>query len=414
LKNRKQKGLVVQIGKRWHVRYWERRNVGGSIQRKRVSHLLGPATTRGRKPPADIVSEAERHMSTVNDGTVAAERIVTIGDFVEQVYLPWILEYKRPSTVKGYTDIWELHLSPLCRTTWMKNVRTHQVQVWLNELAKRKLSRNTLKHVKSVVSAIFTLAKQQDFFRGENPAHGTAVSPSAPEPQETYAYDLDEIQVILSHLPEPMTTAFAIAAYMGLRHGEIQGLLWEDYREGQIFVSRSIWNGRVSEPKTRKGRAPVPVIKPLADRLELHRLRCCGAQSGPMFPNALGRPMALTSVVNRIIVPSLNRCIQCGNTEVGHATDHCYERDARIPVWHGWHAARRGLASNLYRLGVPPKVIQAILRHSDVSTTMTYYVKSQDDDVRAAMAKLEVVVGTTRNNAENAGRHTSQDQLFIQ
>jgi integrase len=89
---------------------------------------------------------------------------------------------------------------------------------------------------------------------------------------------------------------------------------------------------------------------------------------------------------------------------VGHATDHCYERDARIPVWHGWHAARRGLASNLYRLGVPPKVIQAILRHSDVSTTMTYYVKSQDDDVRAAMAKLEVVVGTTRNNAENAGR----------
>jgi hypothetical protein len=34
-------------------------------------------------------TEAERHMATVNSGTVPAERIVTIGDFVEQVYLPW-------------------------------------------------------------------------------------------------------------------------------------------------------------------------------------------------------------------------------------------------------------------------------------------------------------------------------------
>ncbi len=31
--------------------------------------------------------------------------------------------------------------------------------------------------------------------------------------------------------------------------------------------------GRISDPKTRKGRAPVPVIRQLADRLEIHRLR---------------------------------------------------------------------------------------------------------------------------------------------
>jgi integrase len=414
LKNRKQKGLVVKIGKRWHVRYWEPRNVGGSIQRKRVSHLLGPVTTRGTKPPADILSEAERHMGTVNDGTVVAERVVTIADFVKQVYFPHIVEHKRPSTVKGYEDIWELHLAKLCGAAWMKNFRTYDAQCLLNKLSKQELSRNTLKHMKSVLSAIFTLAKQLDYFRGENPAHGAAVSPSAPAPRETYAYDLDEIHVILSHLPEPMTTAFAIAAYMGLRHGEIQGLRWEDYRDGQVFVSRSIWNGRVTEPKTRKGRAPVPVIQPLADRLELHRLRQGGPRTGPMFPNALGKPMALTSVVNRIIIPSLNRCVHCGSKEVAHAGDHVYERDARIPQWHGWHAARRGLASNLYRLGVPPKVIQAILRHSDVSTTMNYYVKSQDEDVRAAMAKLAYVVGTTRGRAQNAGSSSPQDRPFIQ
>jgi hypothetical protein len=76
---RKQNGQVIRIGDRWYVRYWERRNVNGAIERKRVTHLLGPVTTRGKRPPADVVTEAERHMVTVNSGALIAERIVTIG-----------------------------------------------------------------------------------------------------------------------------------------------------------------------------------------------------------------------------------------------------------------------------------------------------------------------------------------------
>jgi len=59
--------------------------------------------------------------------------------------------------------------------------------------------------------------------------------------------------------------------------------------------------------------------------------------------------------------------------------------------------ARRGLGSNLYRLGVPEIVIQRILRHANVSTTATYYIKTAADDVRSAMAKLEsqITVGSS-------------------
>ena len=175
---------------------------------------------------------------------------------------------------------------------------------------------------------------------------------------------------------------------MGLRHGEIQGLLWENYRDGEMYVSRSIWNGRVTEPKTRKGRAPVPVIRQLAERLEMHRLRCRNPQSGPIFANAASKPLALTSVVNRVILPALNRCESCSKAASDHGeANHEYKRDERIPEWHGWHAARRGLGSNLYRLGVPDMVIQRILRH--VSTTATYYIKTAANDVRDAMSKLE-------------------------
>jgi integrase len=386
---KRQQGLIVKIGKFWFVRYWERRMVTGAVVRQRVSHKLGPVTTKGKNPPANIVAASAQHMVSVHTAGLAPEQIVTVVDFVEGVYLPRIEEHKRPSTAKGYRDIWRLHLNPLARTLWLKNVRTHHVQSWLDELAKRGLSSNTIKHIKSVVSAIFKLAKQLGYYDGENPSRDTVISPRAPRPMETHAYSLDEIDAILAALPEPVSTAFAVASYTGLRLGEIQGLTWEDYRDAHLYVARNIWNGHVGAPKTRKSSAPVPVIPRLAHRLELHRLTTGNPVDGPIFRNALGRPMGLASLVHRVILPALNRCAVCGKPEIGHKAAHAYERDPRVPMWHGWHAARRGLGSNLYRLGVAPKVIQAILRHSDVSTTVTYYIKTQDDDVRKAMLAFD-------------------------
>lgn len=100
MRNRKQNGTIIRIGDRWYVRYWERRNVGGTVERKRVTHSIGEVTTRGKRPPADIKTEAERHMATVNSGTVPADQIVTIGDFVERVYLPRIEEHRRNDTIR--------------------------------------------------------------------------------------------------------------------------------------------------------------------------------------------------------------------------------------------------------------------------------------------------------------------------
>jgi integrase len=72
--------------------------------------------------------------------------------------------------------------------------------------------------------------------------------------------------------------------------------------------------------------------------------------------------------------------------------------------WHGWHAARRGLGSNLYRLGVPDMVIQRILRHANVSTTATYYIKTAAADVRTAMATLENhIAESVRTQADTIG-----------
>src|SRR5439155_8375098 len=123
----KQNGHIVRISGRWYVRYWERRNIGGTVEQKRVSHCLGSITTRGKHPPADIEDAAEQHMATINGGKIPAERITSMGEFVTGVYLPWIERHKRPSTVKCYRDIREDQLKPVCADVWMKNVRTFHV-----------------------------------------------------------------------------------------------------------------------------------------------------------------------------------------------------------------------------------------------------------------------------------------------
>jgi integrase len=110
-----------------------------------------------------------------------------------------------------------------------------------------------------------------------------------------------------------------------------------------------------------------------------------------MFPNLSGKkPICLNNVLGRQILPALKRCECCGKERDDHAdVKHDFKLDEKLPKWHGWHAARRGLGSNLYALGVQEKVIQQILRHANVSTTSTYYIKTVPSQVTDAMEKLE-------------------------
>ena len=45
-------------------------------------------------------------------------------------------------------------------------------------------------------------------------------------------------------------------------------------------------------------------------------------------------------------------------------------------------------------------VIQRILRHANVSTTATYYIKTVAEDVRNAMAKLENNIPQTQSDTQ--------------
>jgi integrase len=107
-----------------------------------------------------------------------------------------------------------------------------------------------------------------------------------------------------------------------------------------------------------------------------------------------GTSLNLANLVSRTIVPLLTRCSVCGAAKHLHTEDHFFELDSSVPKWKGWHSFRSSLATNLYTLGVKPKVIQAILRHSDIGTTLSYYVETPEAETREALDQLSKLMQT--------------------
>jgi integrase len=186
---------------------------------------------------------------------------------------------------------------------------------------------------------------------------------------ERKVYTLEDIQTMLPKLPEPARTVVTVAAFTGLRESELRGLKWPDYKGEELSVRRSVWRTHVGPTKTEaSGENPVPLIPLVKAALDAHR-KLHGDDAYIFAGEKKGAPLHLDNLSRRVISPALNG------------------------GWKGWHGFRRGLASNLYRLGVPAKIIQDILRHADVSTTQANYIIVDRSETKAAMKKLERAIG---------------------
>jgi integrase len=178
-----------------------------------------------------------------------------------------------------------------------------------------------------------------------------------------------QLTLLMRKLKEPAKTVCAVAAFAGPRESEIRGLMWSDYTGTELRVRRSVWRTQISETKTETSTGAVPVIPALRRILDLHKSR---NGHGPYIFSGekMHRPSHLDNLMRREIKPVLG------------------------DRWHGWHAFRRVLATNLYNLGVKPEVAQTILRHADASTTRKHYIvlESRKQGL-AAMRKLERAVG---------------------
>ena len=263
-----------------------------------------------------------------------------------------------------------------------------------NKTKTDDLAHGTYKHIKVTLSAMFTFAKRKGIYDGVNPMTGVTIAKGKKHGRKRLAYTLEEVgkhfelfsgaePIVISTDDGPYTpeisqhlikAVIGVAAFAGLREGEIRRRWWEDDDGKVLNIRRSVWRSHLKyETKTHEDEEDpgvVSIIEPL--RVVLDAIKPENA-SGWMFPNTIGGALDLDNLSDRVIKPIFK---------------------ANGLKWKGWHAYRRGLATNLRELGVPD-IIQAILRHEDIRTTQRSYIKTVPRGVTAAMKRLESQVACT-------------------
>lgn len=250
---------------------------------------------------------------------------------------------------------------------------------------KHNLGRTTLKHIKSLLSAVFTYAKQQGVLDGMNPIEDAAIPRAASAPEQTYAANADEILAILDVLERAKEfqtrAAVALVFFAGLRPGEARGAKWEDYDGQTLTVRQSVWHTHTTDPKTAASAKPVPIIDPLRTILaELRKAEGYPA-GGSILRGPSGKPLNLDNVAKRRLMPALR-----------DPQNYPQADKAKLLTWHGWYSLRRGIATLTSSISRDPMAAKGLLRHSSVNTTLAPYIKDVPEVTRRAMEQVEALI----------------------
>ncbi len=347
----------------------------------------------------------DEHMLKINQGQQSRHihhQEMRIADFWEHCYLPYLEEVvtltgkprKKPSTVRGYKQIWNQHLKAHFANRTLREYEPFMGTQFLQTLTSTQ-SKVTIKHIKALGSSLFkhAVVKQQIKV---NPWHDVEMPDDAIDSARTDHYTLEEAENIVSALVDHVDCQLVIAlsCFLGLRPGEIAALKWEDFDSKSVHIRRSVVRGTVDVPKTPESLASLPLIAQVAVPLQLWRKESGKPTDGWVFPSRDNTPVDLHNLVARVIVPHVegsDRCVRCDLTP-----------KASSVKWKSLYAGRRGACTAAVEAtGGNYAVAQALLRHKSMKTTLDVYKKQITP---AAFAKGMKLLETAASRNETKGK----------
>jgi integrase len=180
---------------------------------------------------------------------------------------------------------------------------------------------------------------------------------------------------------DPRYAGYVLILVLGLRRGELLGLPWAevDLSIKQVMIAWQLQRvaGQLlhRQTKTEASEAPLPLPDICVAALREHKERqerwrkAAGAawqESGLVITTRLGTPVEPRN---------FHRAFQARCAKAGVPV---------IPV----HVVRRICASLLVALGVHPRVVMQILRHSQIGVTMNVYTEVTSEESREALRRL--------------------------
>jgi integrase len=279
---------------------------------------------------------------------------------------------RKPSTLKGYKQIWSQHLKAHFGNRTLQQYRAAWGSTFLDGLTATQ-GRNTLRHISALASSIFSRAVAEQRLRS-NPWVDVQFPESAlptPTPHYTWGEAEDVISALVDRVDCQLV--LALACFVGLRPNEIAALRWDDVDGEWLHIRRGIVGGKLDSPKTAESVRSIPLLPHVRVPLELWRRKSADT-SGWIFPS----DGTLTAA--RIIAPEMQQYAGGPSPVDLH---NLVKRVIRPAVekaklqWKPIKAGRTGAATAIIeRSNGNAALAQAVLGHKDMSTTLKVYKKA--------------------------------------
>ena len=178
-------------------------------------------------------------------------------------------------------------------------------------------------------------------------------------------------------------------AATALRVSEILALMWKDldFVAQLIRVRRAYVYRRFGAPKSKASKAPVPMHPLLAAHLLAWRQETLYASDEDLVFPSLRAKGTKPPAANMLVADYLRVAAKKAGV-------------VAPPRTFGFHTFRRTLASVLVKLKVDPKLVQEMLRHQNLKTTLEVYAKAVTEDKLEAQGMFLELLFRGRKAAE--------------
>lgn len=343
------------------------------------------------KTQKEVKEKLEEFKKQMSLGALPSDDKLTL----EHWYYTWLFDYRiknlKPKSFEKYEGIYRNYIKDsTIGKIKLKDLRATHLQKHYNELLdiyNKPVS--TVKSLNTRLKPCLAEAEKQGYIQKNYCKMVTLPKDNTTKEIKVLSSEQQKlfIEAIKGHNLEML---FLVALSTGLRLGEILGLKWSDidFNTGTLTVNRTLQrvtqidrNGnresKVIEqlPKTKNSIRTIPIPKNILIKLKDHRLEQSKnrlklgdlySNNNYVFCDKLGYPIDdkrparnLKSILTKLNIEPIK-----------------------------FHGLRHTYATRLFEANVPPKTVQVLMGHYDISITLDIYTHVMEDTKLEAVEKL--------------------------